>query len=176
MRPRCTATSRASGWARSPSSARWCRAIGRCGATTSTHGSASPTAATMRRFDGIERAVHWVNAALFLTLLATGSALYVGPISTLVGRRELVKTMHVYAGLALPLPVLLGFVLPRRRTGFRDDARRLNRFGGDDWRWLKSLGRRPGLRLGKFNPGQKLNAAFVAGAIPVMLATGSIMR
>jgi formate dehydrogenase subunit gamma len=32
------------------------------------------------------------------------------------------------------------------------------------------------VRLGKFNPGQKLNAAFTAGAIVVMLASGSVMR
>ncbi|MDQ1521983.1 MAG: formate dehydrogenase subunit gamma, partial [Actinomycetota bacterium] len=30
-------------------------------------------------------------------------------------------------------------------------------------------------QLGKFNPGQKLNATFVGAAIVVMLATGSIM-
>ena len=30
--------------------------------------------------------------------------------------------------------------------------------------------------MGKFNAGQKLNAVFVAGCIPLMLATGSIMR
>ena len=30
--------------------------------------------------------------------------------------------------------------------------------------------------MGKFNAGQKLNAIFVAGCIPLMLATGSIMR
>jgi formate dehydrogenase subunit gamma len=130
----------------------------------------------MRRFDGVERTVHWTQATLFLTLLATGSALYVGPISTLVGRRELMKTIHVYAGLALPLPLIVGLLWPRRRTALRDDVGRLNRWGGDDGRWLRSLGRAPGVRLGKFNPGQKLNAAFVAGAIPVMLATGSIMR
>ena len=32
------------------------------------------------------------------------------------------------------------------------------------------------MRLGKFNPGQKLNATFVGAAIVVMLATGSIMH
>ena len=32
------------------------------------------------------------------------------------------------------------------------------------------------MRLGKFNPGQKLNTAFIAGAGVVMLATGSIMH
>ena len=30
--------------------------------------------------------------------------------------------------------------------------------------------------MGKFNAGQKLNAIFVAGCIPLMLVTGSIMR
>jgi formate dehydrogenase subunit gamma len=30
--------------------------------------------------------------------------------------------------------------------------------------------------MGKFNAGQKVNAIFVAGCIPVMLATGVIMR
>jgi formate dehydrogenase subunit gamma len=30
--------------------------------------------------------------------------------------------------------------------------------------------------MGKFNAGQKLNAIFVAGSFPVMLATGVIMR
>ena len=44
----------------------------------------------------------------------------------------------------------------------------------EDWKWLKSWGAAG--RVAKFNAGQKLNAAFVAGAIPVMLATGSIMR
>jgi formate dehydrogenase subunit gamma len=137
---------------------------------------APPEQGQLARFDQVERAVHWTNATLFLILLATGSALYVGPISTLVGRRELVKTIHVYSGLLLPLPLLIGLLLPRARTWFRDDVRRLNRWNGDDSRWLRSLGRARGTRLGKFNPGQKLNAAFVAGAIPVMLATGSIMR
>ena len=59
---------------------------------------------------------------------------------------------------------------------FRADVRRLNRWNDDDRRWLRTLGRDIKVRLGKFNPGQKLNAAFTAGAIPVMLATGLIMR
>jgi len=41
---------------------------------------------------------------------------------------------------------------------------------------VASLGRRGRSRLGKFNAGQKLNATFVAAAIPVMLGTGAIMR
>jgi formate dehydrogenase subunit gamma len=124
------------------------------------------------RFDRAERWLHWTNAALFLTLVGTGAALYVGPLSTLVGRRELVKTIHVWCGLALPVPVVLSLASKRVRR----DLGRLNRWAPDDWRWLRSFGRDRRVRLGKFNPGQKLNAAFVGGAIFVMLATGSIMR
>ena len=46
---------------------------------------APPEQRQLARFDGIERAVHWTNATLFLILLTTASALYVGPVSTLVG-------------------------------------------------------------------------------------------
>ena len=127
------------------------------------------------RFDGVERALHWANAALFGVLLFTGGALYVGPLSTLVGRRELVREIHVYAGLALPVPFVLA-IAGRWRTNLRRDLTRLNRWDADDRRWLRSFGRDRRVRLGKFNPGQKLNAAFVAGAIVVMLATGSIMK
>ena len=106
----------------------------------------------------------------------TALALYFAPLSTLVGRRELVKTIHVYTGLLLPVPLLAGFVLRRRGRAFRADVSRLNRWLPDDRRWLRSFGRDRTARIGKFNPGQKLNAAFTAGAIVVMLATGSVMR
>ena len=127
------------------------------------------------RFDRAERWLHWANASLFLVLLATGMTLYVGPLSALVGRRVLVKDVHVISGLLLPLPLLLAYAGPWR-SGLRRDVRRLARWSVDDQRWLTSLGRRGRERLGKFNAGQKLNAIFVAGCIPLMLATGSIMR
>ena len=67
------------------------------------------------RFDRVERTLHWVNATLFGSLMLTGAALYAGPISTLVGNREIVRTLHVYSGLALPIPLLVA-VLGRRRV------------------------------------------------------------
>jgi formate dehydrogenase subunit gamma len=127
------------------------------------------------RFDRTERILHWTNAALFLTLIATGFTLYVGQLSVLVGRRVLVKDVHVISGLLLPVPLLLAYA-GRWREGLRRDVRRLARWSVDDRRWLLSLGSRGRASMGKFNAGQKLNAAFVLGAIPVMLATGSIMR
>lgn len=127
------------------------------------------------RFARVERWLHWSNATLFLVLLATGMTLYVPALSRLVGRRVLVKDVHVYAGLLLPLPLLLAYA-GHWRTSVRRDVRRLSRWSVDDRRWLTSLGRRGKPRMGKFNAGQKINAIFVAGSIPVMLATGSIMR
>ena len=132
--------------------------------------------AVLVRFDRGERVLHWTNAVLFAVVMATASALYVPPISAAVGRRELVKTLHVYSGLALPLPIIATYVARRWGAAFRADVRRLNRWSQDDRRWLRALGRLPFVRLGKFNPGQKLNAAFTAGAIVVMLGTGAIMR
>lgn len=134
----------------------------------------------MSRFDLIERAVHWINAGLFAVVMATAAALYVPDISVMVGRRELVKTIHVYAGLALPVPLLLAALGPRWGRAFRADVRRLNRWIPADRQWLRQRGwrrgRGDGVALGKFNPGQKVNAAFTGGAILLMLATGSMMR
>ena len=56
----------------------------------------------------------------------------------LVGRRNLVATIHVYAGLALPAPLVVGWV---RSRALRRDARVLNRFSPDDWAWLRARDR-----------------------------------
>jgi formate dehydrogenase subunit gamma len=131
--------------------------------------------ARITRFDRLERGVHWCNAVLFGVLILTGAALYAGPISTLVGRRELVRTLHVYTGLALPVPLLAGVLLKSGRR-LREDLRTLGRWIPDDFRWLRSRGHDTSAQLGKFNPGQKLNATFIGAAMVVMLATGSIMH
>jgi len=85
-----------------------------------------------------------------------------------------VKTIHVYSGLALPIPVLIAIAL-RAGKQLRADFGRLNRWSADDRAWW-SRKRRPQVQLGKFNPGQKLNATFIGSAIVVMLMSGSIMR
>jgi formate dehydrogenase subunit gamma len=116
-----------------------------------------------------------VNAALFLTVMTTAAVLYVGPLSAAFGRRELVRQVHVWCGIALPIPLLVTLA-GKWGKGFRADVRRLNRWTSDDRRWFRSFGRDPYVELGKFNPGQKLNASFIAGVIVVMLGTGSIMN
>ncbi|MGW2093962.1 cytochrome b/b6 domain-containing protein [Promicromonospora sukumoe] len=126
------------------------------------------------RFSPAERAVHRATGLLFLVCLLTALALYVAPVAQLVGRRPLVQTVHEWAGLLLPVPVLLGLW----SGPFRADVRRFDRFTGHDRRWLVSLRSsdpRRGRFAGKFNAGQKLWAVFFAGAVLVMLGTGLLL-
>lgn len=135
-----------------------------------------PAAATrpqlLARFSRVERAVHWTLAVLMLVCIATAAILYNGSIGIAVGHRHLVELVHVYSGFALPLPLLAGVGF----AAYRADLSRLNRFTAADWRWLRSRNRRDGsIGVGKFNAGQKLNAALTAGAIVVLLGTGLLM-
>jgi formate dehydrogenase subunit gamma len=138
-----------------------------------TRGTADPDP-DLVRFDHIERTVHWATATLFFALMATGAALYAGPISTVVGHRDVVRNVHVLAGLALPIPLLAGLV-GRWGRALRHDLGRLSRWSGDDRAWLRPRSR-PSTRLGKFNPGQKLNAVFLGAAAIVMLGTGAVLK
>jgi formate dehydrogenase subunit gamma len=133
--------------------------------------------ASISRFDRVERVAHWTTAVLFAVLMVTGAVLYAGPFSAMFGRRELFRQVHTYTGLLLPVPVLLA-VAGRWGARLRRDLGALNRWSRDDARWFRRRNRaRSGqLDLGKFNPGQKLNAAFLGAAIVVMLASGAIMR
>ncbi|HEY3142570.1 MAG TPA: cytochrome b/b6 domain-containing protein [Acidimicrobiales bacterium] len=137
--------------------------------------AASVETEDLRRFTGTERALHWTTATLVLTVAITGLILYVGQLSALVGRRDILKNVHVISGLAMPVPLVLAYV-GRGRDALRADIRRMNRWSPADRRWLLSRGRQGGNEVGKFNAGQKANAAFIAGMIPVMMATGGIMR
>jgi formate dehydrogenase subunit gamma len=129
--------------------------------------------AELLRFTLAERWVHRSTAALMGVCLLTAAILYIGPLSVLVGRRAVVVWVHVLAGLALPVPVLAGWA----SAAFRADLRELNRFRPADWEWLRRRDRRTGrLPTGKFNAGQKLYAAFTAGAILVQFGTGLLMR
>ena len=128
--------------------------------------------ATLLRFSRGERAAHRTLAALMGVSIVTAAVLYNGSLSLLVGHRHAVELVHVYAGLALPVPIVVGLV----SRAFRADLGRLNRFTPSDWRWLRSSTRRDGtIAVGKFNAGQKLNAALTAGSILVLLGTGVLM-
>ncbi|CAO5156827.1 formate dehydrogenase subunit gamma [Frankia sp. AiPs1] len=141
--------------------------------------------ATVRRFGRVTRLVHWATAATMFCCLGTGAVLLLPPLAELVGRRQLVESIHLYAGLALPVPMLVAAAA----GSYRRDLRSLNRFTVTDGTWLRAnlrlgtwrraqAGAETGAasRIGKFNAGQKLYAAFIAGAILVMLGTGTLMR
>jgi formate dehydrogenase subunit gamma len=110
----------------------------------------------VRRFSPVERLLHWVNALGFFFLLATGLILYLPSLSMLVARRQLMQSLHFWAGVgwlaALAAVVLLG--------GGRllATARELDSFDRDDLLWL----RRRRAPQGRFNAGQKINAALTA--------------
>jgi len=105
-------------------------------------------------------------------LLGTAAALYIPDISVLVGNRPIMRNVHIIAGLLLPIPLVLALA----SAAFRADSAQLNRFTTHDWRWLRSQHRRTGhIPVGKFNAGQKINAAFTLGAIIIMFVTGVIM-
>jgi formate dehydrogenase subunit gamma len=113
--------------------------------------------AVILRFTRTERALHWVNAVGFLFLLATGLILYLPRLSSLVGRRPLIKDMHFWGGVgwvaALALVALLG------------DRRGLLR----TWRELETL------RHDRMNVGQKVNALLNAAFVVLFLASGMLL-
>ena len=109
------------------------------------------------RFTRTERVFHWVNAICFLWLLGTGLVLYLPRLSTLFGRRPLMKGMHLWGGVAwvaaLALVALLG------------DRRRLAATA----RELETL------RHDRFNPGQKVNAILSAAFLVLFVVSGALL-
>ncbi len=156
---------------------------------TSTPGSAGRTDATMPprpdgpaapapahprvpRFTPAEHRVHRATATLMAVCVLTAGCLYLPFLAELVGRRALMVTVHEWSGILLPVPLLLGL----GSRALRADLTRLNRYGPHDRQWLRAALRRRGARpAGKFNAGQKLYAAWIAGAVLVMLGTGLLM-
>ena len=122
----------------------------------------------IQRFSPVERLLHWVNALGFFFLLATGLILYLPSLSMLVSRRQTIQGIHFWAGVgwlgALALVVVLGL---RRLLA---TAREIEQFDGDDLRWL----RRRRAPQGRFNAGQKINAALTA-AFTVLFGVSGLL-
>lgn len=129
---------------------------------------------TVVRFDRTERVVHWVTAVAVMVAIATGLVLYVQPLAVAVGRRALVKDVHVVAGIASVVPYVLAVAGPWG-AALRRDTDRMAMWHDDDVRWFRRR-ERASATTGKFNGGQKLSAVLMAAALVVLLMTGSIMR
>jgi formate dehydrogenase subunit gamma len=111
---------------------------------------------------------------LFAILMFTAIPLYFGSFFGIVFQRHLIAEIHLWAGIALPVPLIVSLIGPWG-SRMRRDVRRLNHWTREEISWLSTLGR-SALVTDKFNPGQKLNTIFVGGVIVVMLATGSILQ
>jgi formate dehydrogenase subunit gamma len=113
--------------------------------------------ARIPRFSRTERALHWVHAAGFLAMLATGLILYLPDLAELVARRNLVKNVHIWTAVAWAVLVVAVIVLGDRRR-LAADWREIETIDRDDRRWL----RRRRAPQGRFNAGQKINAILTA--------------
>jgi len=114
----------------------------------------------IHRFSRTERAVHWLHATAFFVMLGSGLVLYLPALSQLVSRRPLVKAVHIYTAIVW-LAALIFVVAVGDRRGLRRTLRELDLFGGD-------------VPQGRFNAGQKLNAA-LTGAFAVLFAVSGFL-
>jgi formate dehydrogenase subunit gamma len=124
----------------------------------------------LARFGRTERAVHWVHATAFLVLLGSGLVLYLPSLSELVGRRPLVKGVHIWTAVAWVVALTVVVVLGDRRA-LRATAREIDLFDADDRRWLRG----GGVPQGRLNAGQKLNAIATAAFAVLFAVTGTLL-
>jgi formate dehydrogenase subunit gamma len=132
------------------------------------------SATRLLRFDRVQRAAHWANAGLFGLLMFTAIPLYFGSFFGVVMQRHLMAQIHLWSGLALPLPIIVSLLGPWGHQ-MRRDVRRFNYWTRREIEWMRTLGK-SALEADKFNPGQKLNAIFIGAVIILMLATGSVLQ
>ena len=129
----------------------------------------------MTRFSAFERALHWLLALTFLTMAATGLILYLPSLAQVAANRGMWKSIHLGAAIAFWAGLIA--LLPGNGRQFRASAREIDRFDGDDGRWLQWAVTRRGDEpvQGRFNAGQKLNTAIVSGLMVVFTVSGTLM-
>jgi formate dehydrogenase subunit gamma len=129
----------------------------------------------VHRFGAAERSLHWLLAASFLAMLVSGVILYLPSLAQLAADRGLWKSIHLGAALAFWAGLVL--IWASAPGELRDSRRELERFDDDDRRWLAWAVHRSGPEppQGRFNAGQKLNTALVAGLMVVFTISGGLM-
>ncbi|MEZ5102746.1 MAG: cytochrome b/b6 domain-containing protein [Thermoleophilia bacterium] len=115
-----------------------------------------PDPARLHRFDRRERLLHWTHAGAVLVLLASGFALYQPDLAELIGRRPLVRDVHVDTALAWGAALLAQALLGGR--ALRDRLREL----GDP-------------AAPRFNRGQKTHATIQAALAVLVSLTGALI-
>jgi formate dehydrogenase subunit gamma len=109
------------------------------------------------RFSRTERVLHWVNAACFLWLLATGLILYLPSLSVLVERRPLMKDLHFWGGISW-VSLLVIVAVAGDRRGLLRSAREIERLEHD-----------------RLNVGQKINAILTAAFTILFFVSGMLL-
>jgi formate dehydrogenase subunit gamma len=122
----------------------------------------------LARFGRTERAVHWVHATAFFVLLGSGLCLYLPSLAQAVGRRPLLKDIHVWTAVGWGALLVVIFLAGDRRA-LRRTAREIDLFDANDRAWLRH---RPGVPQGRLNAGQKLNAIITAVFALLFAITG----
>jgi formate dehydrogenase subunit gamma len=136
------------------------------------------SSARIARFTRTERAAHWLLAGSFFVMLGSGLALYLPSLSNIVARPT-AKAWHLWSAAALGIGLVALIALGNRRSLGRT-ARDLERLDDDDVRWVTGGPKRlvtgqPAPPQGRFNAGQKLNAAITLGLMIVMAVTGLLL-
>jgi formate dehydrogenase subunit gamma len=141
---------------------------------------AEPPAAPPRiaRFGRTERAAHWALAIAFGALTATGACLYF-PTFALMLPRPQAKAIHLDAAIALGV-ALVALVAVGDRRALRRTARDLDGFTRDEVRFVTGAPSRTwhgeaAPPQGRFNGGQKLNAAVTLGLMVVLAVSGVLL-
>jgi formate dehydrogenase subunit gamma len=125
----------------------------------------------VKRFTVSERAVHWLTALAFFSLLISG---------LVVGRRgtfhDVMYAWHL-ASAGMLLGVVALIVVAGNRRALRGTARELSSLDVEDREWLGATGARlfsgaPEPPAGRFNAGQKVNFVLVCILLAVLYVTG----
>ncbi|MBI5483271.1 MAG: formate dehydrogenase subunit gamma [Deltaproteobacteria bacterium] len=117
----------------------------------------------IERFSTSERVLHWIVTGSFFTLLLTGLGLYSRLFHgyfSLFGGGQVAILMHKIMGVVFFFSSIYMFLNHKKDVSTFDDG---------DWVWIKKYGgylTRYGnhFDIGKYNPGQKLFAVFIAAA------------
>ena len=135
-------------------------------------------ATRIARFTRTERAAHWLLAGAFFVMLGSGLVLYMPALSSYVARPT-AKAWHLWSAAVLGIGLIALVIFGNRRSLART-ARDLDRLDHDDAAWIAGApsrfvtGDRPPPQ-GRFNAGQKLNAAITLGLMIVMAVTGLLL-
>jgi len=139
------------------------------------------------RFDWGERVFHWSHALAFFLLAGTGAVMFFPSLSTAVGNRNIVRTVHEFGGFAVPILAMVALALS---PFLRRDLAEIDRLDQADREWWsggwfedlfpsrQEISGLPSPRVpssGKFNAGQKMNAICSAAAMTLLFGTGLVM-